>query len=197
MSAAIARWPVPGFGPARETIPGRTHALSEGDAITVVGIGLELSVLDMPGHTAGHIAYVARDAKAPLVFCGDPLFALGCGRLFEGTPPQMVTWLGKLAALAGPTRVYCGHECTLANLRFARTVEPGQCLTPGAPGARAAEARPRRAHASLDNRRGAGDEPVPADRRVFRARRGGVACGARACRPRRSLREIRAWKNAF
>jgi hydroxyacylglutathione hydrolase len=118
----LARWPVPVFGPAREAIPGRTHALAEGESIVVPGIGLALSVLDIPGHTAGHIAYVGER----IVFCGDTLFAAGCGRLFEGTPAQMVSSLDKLSALPEATRVYCGHEYTLANLRFALAVEPGR-----------------------------------------------------------------------
>ncbi|HUH93379.1 MAG TPA: hydroxyacylglutathione hydrolase [Casimicrobiaceae bacterium] len=122
--ALLARWPAPVFGPAQETIPGRTRALREGEAITVPGIELELSVLDIPGHTAGHIAYVGRSHAPPLVFCGDTLFAAGCGRLFEGTPGQMVASLGKLSALPDETQVYCGHEYTLANLRFAAAVEP-------------------------------------------------------------------------
>jgi len=115
-----ARWPVPVYGPASEAIPGRTQALVEGDAIVVPGIGLPLSTLDIPGHTAGHIALVGQD----LVFCGDTLFAAGCGRLFEGTPAQMVASLGKLAGLPDTTRIYCGHEYTVSNLRFARAVEP-------------------------------------------------------------------------
>jgi hydroxyacylglutathione hydrolase len=122
--ALLDRWPVPVFGPANETIPGRTRALAEGDAITVPGIELELSVLDIPGHTAGHIAYVARGHASPLLFCGDTLFAAGCGRLFEGTPMQMVASLAKLSALPDATLIYCGHEYTLANLRFAAEVEP-------------------------------------------------------------------------
>ncbi len=117
----ITRWPVPVYGPASEAIPGRTQALIEGDAIVVPGIGLPLSTLDIPGHTAGHIALVGQD----LVFCGDTLFAAGCGRLFEGTPAQMVASLGKLAALPDTTRIYCGHEYTVSNLRFALAVEPG------------------------------------------------------------------------
>jgi hydroxyacylglutathione hydrolase len=116
----LARWRAPVFGPAREAIPGRTHALAEGESIVVPGIGLALSVLDIPGHTAGHIAYVGDG----VVFCGDTLFAAGCGRLFEGTPSQMVSSLDKLSALPDDTRVYCGHEYTLANLRFALAVEP-------------------------------------------------------------------------
>ena len=116
----LSRWNVPVFGPKNETIPGRTRALGEGETIVVPGLGLELSVLDIPGHTAGHIAYVGEG----LVFCGDTLFAVGCGRLFEGTPAQMVSSLDKLSALPEATAVYCGHEYTLANLRFARAVEP-------------------------------------------------------------------------
>jgi hydroxyacylglutathione hydrolase len=86
-------------------------------------------VLDVPGHTAGHVAYVvterAREAgPAPWLFCGDTLFSGGCGRLFEGTPAQMQHSLTSLAALPGETRVCCAHEYTLSNLRFARTVEP-------------------------------------------------------------------------
>src|SRR5512142_1528937 len=100
------------------------HADHDGDRIDVPGVDLALSVLDIPGHTAGHIAYYAL-APEPLVFCGDTLFAAGCGRLFEGTPPQMWSSLRKLAALPAATRVYCGHEYTLANLRFAAAVEPG------------------------------------------------------------------------
>jgi hydroxyacylglutathione hydrolase len=121
--ALLERFDVPVFGPAGESIPGRTHALREGDSIDVPGVDLRLSVLDVPGHTAGHIAYTG-DAGGPVLFCGDTLFAAGCGRLFEGTAAQMWSSLGKLAALPGPTRAYCAHEYTLANLRFAQAVEP-------------------------------------------------------------------------
>ena len=123
VEALCARRDVPVFGPAREAIPRRTHALREGDRIDVPGIRLSLAVYDIPGHTAGHIAYYSADAD-PLLFCGDTLFAAGCGRPFEGTPDQMWSSLGKLAGLAPATRVYCGHEYTLANLRFAEAVEP-------------------------------------------------------------------------
>ena len=123
-AALLLRYPVPVFGPARETIPGRTHPLSEGDEITVPGVGLALRVLDVPGHTAGHIAYVGVGERPPIAFVGDTLFAGGCGRLFEGTAAQMAASLAKLAALPGDTRVYCAHEYTLANLRFASAVEP-------------------------------------------------------------------------
>ena len=122
----LRRWPVPVIGPAREAIPGRTLAVGDGDRVDVPGIGLELEVLDVPGHTAGHVAYVGRGADwgPPVLFCGDTLFAAGCGRLFEGTADQMWSSLSALAALPGETRVYCAHEYTLANLRFAAAVEP-------------------------------------------------------------------------
>lgn len=111
------------FGPARERIPEPLERLSEGDAIEV--LGLRFDILDVPGHTAGHIAYNCPDVDgAPLLFCGDTLFSGGCGRLFEGTAAQMHDSLGKLAALPGNTRVCCTHEYTLGNLKFATAVEP-------------------------------------------------------------------------
>ncbi len=117
---------VPVIGPAREAIPGRTLAVGDGDRFDVPGIGLPLEVVDVPGHTAGHVAFVGRDAGwgSPVLFCGDTLFAGGCGRLFEGTADQMWASLSALAALPGETRVFCAHEYTLANLRFAGAVEP-------------------------------------------------------------------------
>jgi hydroxyacylglutathione hydrolase len=108
------------FGPATERIPGRPQCLREGDRASFPFIGLSFSVLDVPGHTAGHIAYVGHGA----LFCGDTLFSGGCGRLFEGTPEQMAASLDKLAALDDATLVYCTHEYTLSNLRFALAVEP-------------------------------------------------------------------------
>jgi len=88
-------------------------------------LGLDFEVLDVPGHTAGHIAFFARDVDgAPLLFCGDTLFSGGCGRIFEGTPAQLLASLDALAALPPTTRVCAAHEYTLGNLRFARTVEP-------------------------------------------------------------------------
>jgi hydroxyacylglutathione hydrolase len=115
------------YGPAGEAIAGVDRKLKEGDHIELPSIGMAFEVLDVPGHTRGHIAYVSvpRDGEAPWLFCGDTLFASGCGRLFEGTAAQMHASLGKLASLPGETRVYCAHEYTAANLRFARAVEPG------------------------------------------------------------------------
>jgi hydroxyacylglutathione hydrolase len=117
--------PVPVFGPRNDGIAAVTHPLSESDRIRVPGLALELEVLDVPGHTRGHIAYVRRDPDAHWLFCGDTLFGAGCGRLFEGTPAQMADSLAKLAALPDDTLVFCAHEYTLANLRFAEAVEPG------------------------------------------------------------------------
>jgi hydroxyacylglutathione hydrolase len=115
---------LPVYGPAGEHITQTTHALSEGDSIEV--LGLRFCVIDVPGHTAGHIAYAQQDvATAPLLFCGDTLFSAGCGRLFEGTPAQMFDSLAKLTALPADSRVCCTHEYTLSNLRFAAAVEPG------------------------------------------------------------------------
>lgn len=114
----IEQWPVPVFGPAKESITGCTQRLSGGEGIEVLGQGFE--VLAVPGHTAGHIAY----QMAGAVFCGDTLFGAGCGRLFEGTPAQMFESLATLAALSDDTLIYCAHEYTEANLRFAAAVEP-------------------------------------------------------------------------
>jgi hydroxyacylglutathione hydrolase len=114
----------PVYGPAREKIPQPFLPLQAGQEIEV--LGLTFQVLDVPGHTAGHIAYrqTAVDAR-PLLFCGDTLFSGGCGRLFEGTPAQMADSLAQFAALPADTQVCCTHEYTLSNLRFAQAVEPG------------------------------------------------------------------------
>jgi len=112
--------PVFGHRSDKDRLAGFTHGLDEGDTLT---IGRETArVLFIPAHTRGHIAYVFDAAKA--VFCGDTLFAAGCGRLFEGTPEMMFRAMEKLGALPDDTRVYCGHEYTAGNLRFASHVEP-------------------------------------------------------------------------
>jgi hydroxyacylglutathione hydrolase len=121
----LAEYPVPVYGPRNDNIAAVTHPLGEGDRVQVPGLALELSVLDVPGHTLGHIAYVRETPGAHWLFCGDTLFGGGCGRLFEGTPAQMAASLAKLGALPGDTLVYCAHEYTLSNLRFAQAVEPG------------------------------------------------------------------------
>jgi len=110
------------YGPAGETMPEPLQRLGDGDTLDL--LGLHFTVLDVPGHTAGHIAYFSDNGGQPLLFCGDTLFSGGCGRLFEGTPAQMLASLDRLAALPDSTRVCCAHEYTLSNLRFARAVEP-------------------------------------------------------------------------
>ena len=122
--ALLAHAAVPVFGPRHDGIAAVTAPLGEGDRVAVPGLDLTVRVLDVPGHTLGHIAYVRETPGAHWLFCGDTLFAGGCGRLFEGTPAQMNTSLAKLAALPGDTLVYCAHEYTLANLRFAQAAEP-------------------------------------------------------------------------
>jgi len=118
----LARYPVPVYGPHNPKIAGISHPVAEGDQVTLPELGLALSVLEVPGHTLDHIAYLAPETG--WLFCGDTLFAGGCGRLFEGTPRQMTESLAKLAALPDRTKVYCAHEYTLSNLKFAHEVEP-------------------------------------------------------------------------
>lgn len=124
LSALRTRLKGPIFGPARENIPEPYSAVNGGDQVGL--LGMRFDVIDVPGHTAGHIAYFHQpaDGEAPLLFCGDTLFSGGCGRLFEGTPEQMHTSLSRLASLPGHTRVCCAHEYTLSNLKFAHAVEP-------------------------------------------------------------------------
>ncbi|MSP47816.1 MAG: hydroxyacylglutathione hydrolase [Alphaproteobacteria bacterium] len=105
----------------RDRIPGIDIALGDGERFRLGEA--EAEIFDVPGHTRGHIAYWFRDSDA--LFCGDTLFACGCGRLFEGTPQQMWTSLGKLRRLPDPTRVYCAHEYTQSNIRFALSVDGG------------------------------------------------------------------------
>lgn len=111
------------YGPAGESMPEPLQRLDDGAVIAPLGLRLE--VLLVPGHTAGHIAYWGQIPGAdPVLFCGDTLFSAGCGRLFEGTPAQMLASLTRLAALPEATRVCCAHEYTLSSLRFALAVEP-------------------------------------------------------------------------
>ena len=111
------------FGPLLEDVPEPLTRLQQGD--TIHPLGLALQVMDVPGHTSGHIAFYAEPAgQAPLLFCGDTLFSAGSGRLFEGTPAQMLASLGKLAALPDATRVCSAHEYTASGLVFAHAVEP-------------------------------------------------------------------------
>jgi hydroxyacylglutathione hydrolase len=115
-----AKFPVPIFAPASETISSATNPVREPDIVAIAQLALSFNVLDIPGHTRGHIAYFCENA----LFCGDTLFSCGCGRLFEGTSAQMFKSLTKLVQLPDATQVYCGHEYTLANIRFAKIVDP-------------------------------------------------------------------------
>ncbi|OGT42741.1 MAG: hydroxyacylglutathione hydrolase [Gammaproteobacteria bacterium RIFCSPHIGHO2_12_FULL_40_19] len=120
IKALIKEYPAPVYGPARDAVPLCDQPLTESDEVAFPDLKLSLQVLDIPGHTAGHIAFVGEG----LLFSGDTLFTAGCGRLFEGTAGQMVHSLAKLAQLPNETLVYCGHEYTANNLRFAALVEP-------------------------------------------------------------------------
>jgi len=111
---------LPVYGPANSPAGCITRALVHGDRLDL--LGHEAEVIAVPGHTLDHIAYFCAETRQ--LFCGDTLFAGGCGRVFEGTPAMMHQSLSRLAALPPDTRVYCAHEYTLSNLRFARAVEP-------------------------------------------------------------------------
>lgn len=112
---------IPIYGPNSSNIPQVTHPLNEGDTVRL-NKGISFDVIEVPGHTLDHIAY--HDSDSGSLFCGDALFAGGCGRMFEGQPAQMHHSLLKLAALPRETSIYCAHEYTQSNLRFAAAVEP-------------------------------------------------------------------------
>jgi hydroxyacylglutathione hydrolase len=124
IAGLLEQWPVPVYGPDSPLIPLISHPLIDGDVLALDG--LEFKLIGVPGHTWEHIAYVYAGAGAPhpLLFCGDSLFAGGCGRRFDGTAEVMWASLQKLAALPDDTQIYCAHEYTLANLEFAIAVEP-------------------------------------------------------------------------
>ena len=187
----LARGQVPVYGPRGEPIDSLTRAVSEGDTVTIPELDVSFAVLDIPGHTRAHIAYYG----AECLFCGDTLFACGCGRVFEGTPEQMYASLDKLRALPDSTKVYCGHEYTLANIGFARSVEPGNAALD------AREARDR-------GLREAGKPTLPTTLGEEKATNPFLRClepavidsankylGARAADPVRVFAAIRDWKN--
>jgi hydroxyacylglutathione hydrolase len=191
VSELLQKYRVPVYGPRNEPIPTLTRAVSEGDTVTVPELGASFSVLDIPGHTRAHIAYYG----AGSLFCGDTLFACGCGRVFEGTPQQMYASLEKLRALPDDTKVYCGHEYTLANIGFARGVEPGNAAL------EAREARDRRL-------REAGKPTLPSRLGEEKATNPFLRCtepavvesvnkylGTRVSDPVRVFAAIREWKN--
>ena len=186
----------PVHGPRREPIPPPFEPHADGDRVDALGLRFE--VIDVPGHTSGHIAYFlpATGGVAPVLFCGDTLFSAGCGRLFEGTPAQMHASLARLAALPGDTRVCCGHEYTLSNLRFAQAVEPGNaeiaahtawCNTQraaGRPTLPSSIGRERLINPFLRC-----EQPAVAD--------SGRAHGAASDEPVEVLTALRLWKNDF
>ncbi|MEN8179799.1 MAG: hydroxyacylglutathione hydrolase [Pseudomonadota bacterium] len=111
---------IPVHGPAKNQIRGLNRAVAEGDRVSLPGLDVAFEVMEVPGHTAGHIAYYGEG----VLFCGDTLFAAGCGRVFDGTFEQLADSLQRIARLPSDTRIYCAHEYTLANLGFAAWVEP-------------------------------------------------------------------------
>jgi hydroxyacylglutathione hydrolase len=191
--ALLAKRRVPVYGPKDEPIATLTRPVSGGERVSVPELDLTLSVLDIPGHTRAHIAYYG----AGMLFCGDTLFACGCGKLFEGTAEQMYASLGKLAALPDDTLVYCGHEYTLSNIRFAKAVEPANP---------ALAAREQRDRALRDG----GKPTVPSTLAEEKATNPFLRClepavvdsankylGARISDPVRVFAAIRDWKNRF
>jgi len=117
----ISHCPVDVFGPFNN-IQTIRKKLKGGDRLNVIGI--EFEIIEIPGHTLDHIAFYSENNGRPILFCGDTLFAAGCGRVFEGTYEQMFESLIKLKNLPTNTNIYCGHEYTLSNLKFAKEVEP-------------------------------------------------------------------------
>jgi hydroxyacylglutathione hydrolase len=180
------------FGPDDPRIPGRDRTVAEGESVTLPDLDLEFEIIEVPGHTSSHIAWCGHGC----LFCGDTLFSVGCGRLFEGTPEQMQESLDKLAALPPETRVFCAHEYTQSNCNFALAVEPDNPEL-------------RRRADEVDTRRAAGRRTVPSElgeevavNPFLRTREPSVIAAARqrnaAAQPGAStLAVIRAWKDAF
>jgi hydroxyacylglutathione hydrolase len=127
LPALRARWPQARYcGPHNEAITGLTETLTDGDHLLLAPLGLEFTIIATPGHTRGHLVYYEPKLHSTgALFSGDTLFSAGCGRLFEGSPAQMHASLTRLRNLPPTTRLYCAHEYTEANLRFAQAVEPG------------------------------------------------------------------------
>src|SRR2546429_7221018 len=148
---------VPVYGPRGEPITTLTHPVGGGDRVAVEQLGVAFEVLDIPGHTRAHIAYYG----STMLFCGDTLFACGCGRVFEGTPQQLYASLEKLAALPDDTLVYRGHEYTLANIGFAKTVEPDNAALLEREASDAQARRERRPTLASTIGRGKATHPLP------------------------------------
>lgn len=120
--ALVEKYQVPVYGPENDKIESVTRPIKEGTLASIKELGLSFVVLDIPGHTKGHVAYYSRMRR--WLFCGDMLFGAGCGRMFEGDAKTMFLSLSKLASLPDETQVFCGHEYTVSNLKFALEIEP-------------------------------------------------------------------------
>jgi hydroxyacylglutathione hydrolase len=180
------------YGPDDDRIPVALERVREGDTVTLDTLDLAFDVLEVPGHTRSHIAFHGHGA----LFCGDTLFSVGCGRLFEGSPAQMQDSLDKLAALPDDTRVFCAHEYTLSNCDFARAVEPGNPDL--ARRASQVEALRATGHITLPSTLGEEKRVNP----FFRTREAAVVEAARRHDPAAeagaaTLAAIRAWKDRF
>ncbi len=180
------------YGPRDSRIPGQDRSYGEGETVDLPKLRLKFDVIEVPGHTSSHIAFYGHGS----LFCGDTLFSVGCGRLFEGTPAQMLDSLDKLAALPPATRVYCGHEYTLSNCDFAREVEPDNKKL--AARASAAEAARATGRSTLPSELGEELAVNP----FLRSRHPAVVAAAKkhnpAAKPGEStLAEIRAWKDRW
>ncbi len=189
----LRRHPVPVYGPRAEPIATVNRPLGEGDVVRLPELSLALRVLEVPGHTGGHIAYLGDG----LLFCGDTLFAAGCGRLLGGSAGQMSRSLARLAALPPDTRVYCAHEYTLANIRFARAANPGNAAL-------------REREAAARELRARGEPTVPSTIALELATNPFLRCGdpeviagaeahagRRLADPASVFAALREWKNGF
>lgn len=192
IAALLAHSSAEVFGPATESITGLSRPLGGGETVWLASLGVGFEVIAVPGHTSGHLAYLA----ANHLFCGDTLFTGGCGRVFEGSPAPMFDSLSRLAALPDETLVFCAHEYTESNLRFAVAVEPdNQPL------------RDRVAEVAVC--RSQGLATVPATLALEKATNPFLRCGEPAVRaaakrqgalsdePVEVFTALRAWKNSF
>ena len=192
VAGLLAHYPAEVFGPTDESITGLSRPLRGGETIKLSGLDVQLEVIAVPGHTLGHLAYYG----AGCLFCGDTLFTAGCGRVFEGTMAQMFASLERLAALPEETSVYCAHEYTQANLRFALAADPGNRVLQQ----RAAEAAAARAE---------GRASVPSTLAQEKATNPFLRCGepalvasaqnrvAQAIDPLEVFTVLREWKYVF
>ncbi|MFT5139195.1 MAG: hydroxyacylglutathione hydrolase [Lysobacterales bacterium] len=188
----LRQWPATVIGPSDPRIPFNTRTVAEGDHVSLPELGLEFEVIEIPAHTSTHIAF----AGSGLLFCGDTLFSIGCGRLFEGSPQNMQDSLDKLAGLPPETLVYCAHEYTQSNCSFALEVEPEN------------KALIKRAKAVIKAREN-GEVTIPstlaeelAANPFLRTREESVVNAARRLKPETSpgaetMAVIRAWKDRF